>query len=215
MLFAPLVGVTIGGVLLVAGSLLTGAPPGISASILLIAWVALTGALHLDGLADCADAWVGGHGNRERTLEILKDPRSGPIAVTAVVLLLIGKFAALEALLAADALLPLLVAPVLGRAAMLALMMGLRYARRGGIGEQPARNLPRRSGTVMLAMCVLGTLIICGPAGLSAVIVGVVLLLVTAHFMHHQLGGCTGDGLGAACETVELGVLTSFAVALA
>jgi adenosylcobinamide-GDP ribazoletransferase len=58
--------------------------PGVAAALVLILWVWSTGALHLDGLADSADAWVGGLASRERTLEIMKDPRSGPAAVTAI-----------------------------------------------------------------------------------------------------------------------------------
>lgn len=49
----------------------------------------ITGGLHLDGLADTADAWVGGQGDRDRTLAIMKDPRSGPIAIAVIVLLLL------------------------------------------------------------------------------------------------------------------------------
>ena len=61
----------------------------LAASSVLAVWVLLTGALHLDGVADCADAWVGGFGDREKTFQILKDPRSGPIAVVVLVLVLL------------------------------------------------------------------------------------------------------------------------------
>jgi adenosylcobinamide-GDP ribazoletransferase len=54
------------------------------AALLLAVWVLLTGGLHLDGLADTADAWIGGQGDRDRTLAIMKDPRSGPIAIVAI-----------------------------------------------------------------------------------------------------------------------------------
>ena len=64
----------------------------------MLALIALTGGLHLDGLADSADAWVGGFGDRARTLEIMKDPRSGPAGVTAIVSLLLLKCAALASL---------------------------------------------------------------------------------------------------------------------
>jgi adenosylcobinamide-GDP ribazoletransferase len=65
------------------------------AALLLTVWVLLSGGLHLDGLADSADAWLGGFGDRERTLTIMKDPRSGPIAVVVLVLVLLLKFCAL------------------------------------------------------------------------------------------------------------------------
>ncbi|MEQ9508599.1 MAG: adenosylcobinamide-GDP ribazoletransferase, partial [Alloalcanivorax xenomutans] len=69
------------------------------AILLVTAWVLITGALHLDGLADSADAWLGGYGDRERTLRIMKDPASGPAGVCAVVLVLLGKALALWTLL--------------------------------------------------------------------------------------------------------------------
>ena len=71
-----------------------------------------------DGLADSADAWVGGLGDRERTLAIMKDPRSGPMGVTAVVLVLLLKFAALASLPLADTAIWL--APMLARTAITA-----------------------------------------------------------------------------------------------
>lgn len=79
-------------------------------------WVGLSGGLHLDGLADTADAWIGGHADRQRTLEIMKDPRSGPIAVVVLLLVLLLKFAALVVLLGQGAWAGLLLAPWLGRA---------------------------------------------------------------------------------------------------
>ncbi|MDV7392814.1 adenosylcobinamide-GDP ribazoletransferase, partial [Arthrospira platensis SPKY1] len=63
-------------------------------------------------------------GDRERTLEIMKDPRSGPAAIVAIVLVLLAKFAALQALLAGgEALYPLLLAPVLGRTVVVLLLL--------------------------------------------------------------------------------------------
>ena len=81
LLFYPLVGLLFGLLLWGANALLAGAPLMLHAALLLTLWVLLSGGLHLDGLADSADAWLGGFGDRERTLTIMKDPRSGPIAV--------------------------------------------------------------------------------------------------------------------------------------
>ncbi|CCF66484.1 cobalamin-5-phosphate synthase family protein [Xanthomonas citri pv. punicae str. LMG 859] len=96
----PLVGVLLGGVVCGLAWCLREVAPLLGAALLLSAWVWLTGALHLDGLADTTDAWVGGTGERARTLAIMKDPTSGPMAVTAVVLVLLLKCAALASLLA-------------------------------------------------------------------------------------------------------------------
>lgn len=77
LLFYPLVGVLFGAVLWGVSALLAGIPLMLHAALLLTVWVLLSGGLHLDGLADSADAWLGGFGDRERTLTIMKDPRSG------------------------------------------------------------------------------------------------------------------------------------------
>jgi len=98
LLWYPAVGLLLGLLLWVAAMLLSPLATPLAAALVLAAWVSCTGALHLDGLADTADGWVGGHGDRERTLAIMKDPCSGPVAVAAVVCLLLVKFAALSAL---------------------------------------------------------------------------------------------------------------------
>ena len=89
LLCYPLVGLLFGLLLWLANHLLYGAPTALHAAMLLTLWVLLSGALHLDGLADSADAWLGGFGDRERTLQIMKDPRSGPIAVVTLGLVLL------------------------------------------------------------------------------------------------------------------------------
>ncbi|MBD1224901.1 adenosylcobinamide-GDP ribazoletransferase [Acinetobacter seifertii] len=61
--------------------LLAKLPIVLLAAIILTLWIWLTGGLHLDGLADTADAWVGGFGDKLRTLQIMKDPSCGPIGV--------------------------------------------------------------------------------------------------------------------------------------
>lgn len=101
-LYYPLVGLLIGGVLLMLAGLLASAPAMLSAALLLVCWVLLSGGLHLDGLADSVDAWAGGLGDRDKTLAIMKDPYCGPAGVVSIVLLLLIKFAALYAVLVAS-----------------------------------------------------------------------------------------------------------------
>ena len=81
LLWYPLVGLLIGGLLVMLAAVLSDISLLLRAALVLTAWVAITGALHLDGLADSADAWMGGLGNRERTLAIMNDPYCGPGAV--------------------------------------------------------------------------------------------------------------------------------------
>src|SRR5690606_1176174 len=144
LLCYPLVGVLIGALLLAGAWLLDGRPVLLSSALLLALWAGLSGGLHLDGLADTADAWVGGYGDRERTLSIMKDPRSGPIAVVVLVLVLMLKFAALAALLQAGQWLPLFLAPWLARGMLPLLFLTTPYVRPGGLGQALAEHLPRR-----------------------------------------------------------------------
>ena len=89
LLFCPLVGRLFGLVLWWGSHLLQAVPVPLHAALLLSLWVLLSGGLHLDGLADSADAWLGGFGDRERTLQIMKDSRSGPVAIVTLVLVLL------------------------------------------------------------------------------------------------------------------------------
>ncbi len=78
LLFYPLVGLLIGAALWGMAHLLQFLPLVLSSSLILVLWIWLTGGLHLDGLADTADAWVGGFGDPERSLNIMKDPKQRP-----------------------------------------------------------------------------------------------------------------------------------------
>ena len=73
LVWYSVIGVLIGGLMAITGYLLAALPGYITAALVLTLWIVLTGALHLDGFADTVDAWVGGYGVRERTLELMKD----------------------------------------------------------------------------------------------------------------------------------------------
>jgi adenosylcobinamide-GDP ribazoletransferase len=204
----PAVGLLIGGILWVLSWIMTSAPPLLSAAVLLAVWVALTGALHLDGLADSADAWVGGLGDRERTLAIMKDPRSGPMGVTALVLVLLLKFASLASLPAHNAALWL--APLLGRAALTAAFMVTPYVRGGGLGSSLA-GASRTASVVALSVAGLFCLSE-GWRGLLALIVAAAVFACWRVACVRRLGGMTGDTCGALTELIEAAVLVALAM---
>lgn len=207
-LYFPAVGLLIGGLLAVVHALLpTAAAPALSAALLLTVWTGLTGALHLDGLADVADAWVGGQGDRARTLALMQDPRSGPMAIVVLVLLLLLKFAALTTLVLGKAWPVLLAVPVLGRAALLLLLLTIPYVRSGGLGAVYAEQLPRVTSRVLLLAVGGGSLGLFGSRGLL-LLAGLGLLYLTLrNRLMARLGGITGDTLGAACELTEAAAL--------
>lgn len=212
LLSYPLVGLLIGVVLLLAQWTLAGTAPLLQAAILLLLWVGITGGLHLDGLADSADAWAGGYGDRERTLTIMQDPRSGPIAVVVVVLLLLLKFAALATLLAASQPLALLLAPWLARGLVPLLFLSTPYVRAGGLGAALAEHMPRRELPFWLLGHGLLLVLIGGWAGLLAVLATLLLLAGLRQLMLQRLGGCTGDTAGALVELSEATVLLVLAL---
>ena len=213
LLFYPLVGLLFGGLLWGLNALLLGAPLLLHAALLLTAWVLLSGGLHLDGLADSADAWLGGFGDRERTLTIMKDPRSGPIAVVVLVLLLLLKFVALWTLLAADQRLALLLAPLLGRSALLGLFLTTPYVRPGGLGQVLAEQMPRNTSRIVLGGVVLVCLIL-GSSGWLALTATVGVGWLSRRAMCRRIGGTTGDTAGALLELVECAVLVVLALGL-
>ena len=209
LLFYPLVGVLFGLLLLALNTLLDGAPLMLHAALLLAAWVLLSGGLHLDGLADSADAWLGGFGDRERTLSIMKDPRSGPIAVVTLVLVLLVKFTAILALVEESSLVGLLLAPVLARLAMLGLFLGTPYVRAGGLGQALADHLPRRAAWRILLLGGACCVLLAGSAGVWATLACAAGFFWLRGLMLRRLGGTTGDTAGAMLELLELFVLVT------
>ena len=214
LLSYPLVGLLLGAALLLAQWALQGTAPVLQAALLLILWVGLTGGLHLDGLADSADAWAGGFGDRERTLAIMQDPRSGPIAVVVLVLLLLLKFAALLTLLQAGQPLALLLAPWIARGLLPLLFFSTPYVRPGGLGALLAAHLPRVELPWWLAGHTLLLIVLSGWTGLLALLAALLVFAGLRRLMCQRLGGTTGDTAGALVELAEAAVLLLLALTL-
>jgi adenosylcobinamide-GDP ribazoletransferase len=209
-LFYPLIGAIIGALLLSFTGLLQLIPakdflstsPELLAALVLLLWVTITGALHLDGLGDSADAWLGGS-NKQRSLEIMQDPRAGTAAVVTIVLLLLLKFTALTQLFSQHIIWPLLLAPVLGRTAALALLLTTPSARPSGFGSQIIQNLPRLPA---ISVILITSLLICFYKPIEGGIVllcSVLMTLLLRSLMLIRLAGATGDTCGALIEIIE------------
>jgi adenosylcobinamide-GDP ribazoletransferase len=210
----PVVGLLLGALLAGLALVTQGAPVVVAAAVVLLAWVGLTGALHLDGLADSADAWLGGLGDRERTLAIMRDPHCGPLAVVALVLVLLAKFAALSSLLGEGQWVVLLAVPLLARTALVWLFLTTPYVRPRGIGAELAAHLPRRA---CLAAAVAGTLaaaLVLGRAALWVLPACAAALWLLRRAMLRRLDGTTGDTAGALVEVVETVALLAAAWSL-
>lgn len=205
----PLVGALIGGLLACAGALLSWClPPMAAAAVVLAGWAAITGALHLDGLADSADAWIGGLGDRERTLDIMKDPRCGPAGVMSLVLVSLLKFSALASLLAAAGHHPawtLLLPPLLARAALIAIILWTPYVRSGGLASLLGRASP--AGCIAALLLALVAAACFGRAGAGALAAMLLVTLLCRRAFMRRIGGFTGDVAGATVEMVEAAAL--------
>ncbi len=205
--YYPLVGLMIGTLLAAGAWMLDAANPLVAAALLLTLWVVITGALHLDGLADSADAWLGGLGDRERTLAIMKDPYCGPAAVVTLILVLLLKFTALTCLIAKGQLASIAVAPVLGRATPILLLLTTPYVRPRGLGSLLADNLIRRASGVSLLATLVAIALLIGTGSLWLLLSALGGFLILRKLMLQRLGGTTGDTAGALVEITETAVL--------
>ena len=186
-------------------------PTLLSAAILVVALVALTRGLHLDGFMDCCDALLGGF-DRERRLQILKDSHVGAFAVVGVVSLLLIKVAAIVALPSAGRIWVLLLFPCLSRWTMLMALELFTYVRSGGIGTS---LLPQRSGWQLVVgtiVALVATVAIAGFGGLALLAAATGVAWVVCAWATKLLGGVTGDVYGAVNEIVEVTVLVLAAI---
>jgi adenosylcobinamide-GDP ribazoletransferase len=144
--FFPLVGLGIGGAVAgVAWAASLVLPPIVAAGLVLLAGVVLTGALHLDGLADTADGLFGGR-TPERRLEIMRDPHVGVFGAVAIGAALILKFGALSEMAASSLWVAIVLAPMLGRLAAAAVMAMFRNVNSCHVGARRAGGTRRGRG---------------------------------------------------------------------
>jgi len=210
----PLVGALVGGLLWLAHvPLAAWLPPGVERTLLVGLGVALSGALHLDGLSDTVDGLVGGR-DRESTLRIMQDPHAGSIGTAAVVGALLLKQSALLAL-PAGALGPcLLAACIVGRSALLGALL-VPPARPNGFAASFAQPRTALRLGVLVAGGLVTPLALLGTSALGALLVAGLAAGGVLYLGVRRLRGVTGDVCGAAGEVAETAFLIGAAGALA
>lgn len=206
----PLVGLLIGVILGLPVWLLPQADPLVLAAIVTALWAAITGGLHLDGVADGADAWLGGLGDLEKTHRILKDPLVGAAGAIALVIMLLLKFAALTVLIKHQLIGLIIFAPVLGRNFILLLFLTTEYVRASGLASTTVKTLPEKPA-FGLVLVVIGLASLWAWQGLALALISFWLL---RRLMLQRLGGCTGDTAGACVEFGEAAWLIGIALSL-
>ena len=207
LLWFPLVGLIIG--IIIAGAdyliLYLSGSITVAGAITVILLIAVSGGLHLDGLGDSADAFMSSRG-RERMLEIMKDSCCGPMAVYAVVAIMLIKFAALTALPPQIRSSAIVLTPLAGRCAIVINNVVLPYARSNG-GLASVTNSGSKAWQAYTAVIVLlltATVVTTTATAWAITATTTVFSLLFALRCHRVLGGLTGDTLGAVCELAEL-----------
>ena len=205
LMYFPVVGVLIGLLTAVIGWLLWPLLPALpAAAVMVFLLLAVSGALHLDGLADTADGLFSAR-PQEEILRIMRDSHIGTMGVVALIMVLLMKTAALASLPQAEAAAALFLMPLAGRCLMLFMMALLPYVRgpegRAALfyekaGEQKVVLL---TGALLYSGCWYAG----GGSGLVAGAVSLVVMLGFSSLCRARIGGATGDTLGATCELTE------------
>ena len=202
----PIVGLAVGitGGLVYGAAYWLGLPPLLAAIFAIAGQIMLTGALHEDAAADVADG-LGGGTTRERKLDLMRDSRIGTFGALALISVFTARVVAISALAEAELVIAALVAAgAASRATMVAVMAMVAPARSDGLGAQAGRP---HTGTVAAALIIaivvsllaLGT--VAGTAGLAGAAIAASGL---AWIAWRQIGGQTGDVLGACQQAAEV-----------
>jgi adenosylcobinamide-GDP ribazoletransferase len=204
----PVAGLLIGALLVAVDALARLVLPVEAASaVVVIALAAITGGLHLDGLADTVDA--AGVRDPERRSEVMHDPHNGAFGFTAIASVLLLKWAALITLDGDARVIALLVTPALARWALIPVTAIFPTPHEGmALSAKPGAPLLQASlGSVLVLACSVALL---GPVGVVPVAACLAFALIPATFTNAYFRGVSGDILGAIVETSEAGLLLLF-----
>ncbi len=211
----PLAGLLIGlgPAAILAASLILGLPPSLGGFLAIAALGAVSGAMHEDGLADCADGFGGGW-ERARKLEIMRDSRIGTYGVCALVLSLSIRALAVGSLatqLPVAAVAALAVVAALSRTACLMPLMLLPPARADGLGATTSRPSRKAFATATAQCAVASLILLLFGIGLLKILVMIGLgfgaAFLVCRIADRQIGGQTGDVAGAAQQAAEIAAL--------
>jgi adenosylcobinamide-GDP ribazoletransferase len=204
MRWFPAAGLVVGVLVAAAAWLGALADAWMAALASLVAWVGVTGALHLDGLSDLADASGATHKDRERFLAVLADPHVGSFGVVAIVLQMLAKLVLVHALLSwgTAAFAALILIPFAARTGPLVWTVWLPPLH-PGLGARFVAAVSLRH--IALWAVVLGVCALVIPAMAAAA----PLIMLWGLWLKRRLGGVSGDCHGAGIELVETGLLVA------
>jgi len=209
----PLIGALLGvatAALALALTYIPQLPPTMAALVLVTTGAWVTGAIHLDGLADSADGFGGGR-TPDDVLRIMRDPRLGSFGVLALIFVIATKIGAIATLWERNVLFPFLISvPALSRWTAVALGVWLSYARaEGGVGKAVVRRGDIRSLALASGIAVAVAWGALGAVALVQASIAVAVTLGIGTMARRRIGGVTGDVFGACIELTETALLVS------
>jgi adenosylcobinamide-GDP ribazoletransferase len=207
--FFPAVGVIIGACVAAAVWIFALINPWLAAFFGTLMWVWITGGLHLDGLADVADALGAAHRSPERFEEVLRDPHTGSFAVIVVCLQIAAKLVLLASLPSHVSLPSLVLIPALARWGTLLWSLTVPPLKQG-LAERFGWDI----GWVQIAAWGLGLAVACIAANPYLLAAFVIVPLVSVYW-RWRLGGISGDCLGASLEVTESLLLLALVIGAA
>jgi adenosylcobinamide-GDP ribazoletransferase len=203
--FFPLCGLLIGAILIGIHSVAGLWWPGpVVAALDVVGLAVLTGALHLDGLADTADGLYG-HRTPELALTIMKDSRIGAMGMVSVVCCLTVKWAGVAHIAANDQIWLLLV-PAYARSSVLWAIRTLPYGRPGGGTGHAFFQAPIRLSDFWAMGLLVGISMFTGWGFLSLNLAFTLIVYMVLRWYQKKIQCVTGDMLGAMIEVTEAGL---------
>jgi len=204
--YFPIVGMLIGLTLAASSFLFSFLPHPVAAAVILGISAAITGGIHLDGLADTSDGFYGGK-TKEKILEIMRDSRIGTMGTIGVVLLLLLKFALLYSIPPNLLWKALIIAPVLARYAQVLACSLSGYAREDGKAKFFIEYASKRELILSVIFTSALSIFLMRAAGAVSFILSTAVILSLIWYVKNRIGGMTGDTIGAISEIVETAAL--------
>ena len=202
--FFPVIGLVIGGLLAGCNWLVSPWLARPLCDALLITILALiTGALHLDGLADVCDG-LAARGGRERFLAVMKDSQVGAVGAVGLVLGILLKWQALTAVPVEFKWQAVLLFPALARFGQVLTMAGARHARQDGLGAAFVQGIGKATLFLAFATVAAAGYYLLGLSGIMALAVVCLCSGAGRIFFQRKLGGLTGDTIGCISELNEI-----------
>lgn len=175
-----------------------------ASGLVLLLWILVTGALHLDGLADTIDGLIGGRDKKE-ALQIMRKGNTGPFGMTALFMVLLLKYLSINSLSLTEGPEILFVVPLIGKTSIVYLNYLIPYAREGGgLGKAFVEGTdgPKLLFNILITLYFLSLLI--GYRGLFAFLAVILFISAAKVYLKRKIGGVTGDTMGAASELSEV-----------